>query len=650
MQPAPVLLVSMPWEELEYPSIQLGLLLAVLRAAGITAATQSLKFDFMEHCIAATADRPVHERLGVADYRTVVEWSRHVSVGDWIFTVPPFRLPDAALDDEYLAFLRAFPLPEPVVEVALRFRALAASFLEQCAGAIVAQKPAILGFTSAFNQSVASLGLARILKARAPEITIVFGGANCQGPMGAALLRAFPEVDVVVRGEGEIVLPALLHDLMAGGPIRRQPGLCYRDGDQLIAVPEAEGPTAPIGDVPVPCYDEYFERLEHASFAADIESAVTLFYEGSRGCWWGEKSQCTFCGISPQTMPFRSKSSDRVFDELLGLARRYQRLDFLVVDYIMDLHYLDDVLPRLRDAGFDLRLFFEMKANIRREHVRLLRESGVATMQSGIESLSTPILRLMKKGVTAFQNIRLLKWCAEYGIRLHWNFLYGLPGEPAAEYQRVADVMRSITHLEPPQIIRLQLDRFSPYHQRPEAFGIVPLGPRHDFRFIYQLDGDVLNDLVYSFEYCHADGRDPEEYAQQVRDVIESWREHGRTAIGTLSYRRGPGFIVVTDRRPGLAPAEYRFDETEALLYLACEDGLTARRAQSAAEDAGIEVDLDEVTSFLNNLVDQRLMFEEGGRYLSLALPASPTTRLRTAEGDDAARVSFVPVGELART
>jgi ribosomal peptide maturation radical SAM protein 1 len=639
----------MPWEDLKYPSIQLGILLEVLRAAGINAATRSMKFDFMEYCISATADCAAREQLGVAEYRAVVEWSRHVSLGDWIFTVPPFRQPDAALDGEYLAFLRAFPTPEDVIDIATRFRRIAASFLEQCAEWIVAQNPAVVGFTSAFNQSASSLGLARILKSRAPHIAIVFGGSNCQGAMGAALLRAFPEVDVVVRGEGEIVLPELLRDVLAGRAIRRQPGLCYRDGDQIVIVPEADGPTVPMVDVPMPCYDEYFERLEGASFAADLMPSLTLFYEGSRGCWWGEKSQCTFCGISALTMPFRSKSSDRVVNELLELARRYQRLDFLVVDYIMDLRYLDDVMPRLRDAGFDLRLFFEMKANIRREHVRLLRESGVASMQSGIESLSTPILKLMKKGVTAFQNIRLLKWCAEYGIRLHWNFLYGLPGEPAEEYRRVADVMRSITHLEPPEIIRLQLDRFSPYHEQPAAFGIVPVGPRRDFRFIFPVAADILNDLVYSFEYRHADGRDPDEYAREARDVIESWREHGRAAIGTLSYRRGPGFLLVADRRPGLTPAEYCFDETEALLYLACEDGLTAKRAQRAADDAGIAVDLDEVTAFLNDLVDQRLMYEEGGRYLSLALPSAPSMRPRSSAGEEPVPDSFVAVAEIAR-
>jgi ribosomal peptide maturation radical SAM protein 1 len=333
-------------------------------------------------------------------------------------------------------------------------------------------------------------------------------------------------------------------------------------------------------------------------------------------------------------MPFRSKSADRVVDEILELSRRHQRLDFLVVDYIMDLHYFSDVLPRLRDAGCDLRLFFEMKANLKRDHVRLLRESGILAIQSGIESISTPILQLMRKGVTAFQNVRLLKWCAEYGVRIHWNLLYGLPGEAPEEYAHIADRLRSLTHFDPPHIIRLQLDRFSPYHERPADFGIEVLGPRRDFRLIYPMDGDTIAGLVYSFEYRHLDGRDPDSYTQDARAVIEAWRAHERAAIGSLSYRRGPGFLVVTDRRPLLEPAEYRFDETEASLYLACEDGATAEAARQTARAAGFDLALGDVTSFLDALVEQRLVFEERGRYLALAIPATQRRAVQTSASD----------------
>jgi len=105
----------------------------------------------------------------------------------------------------------------------------------------------------------------------------------------------------------------------------------------------------------------------------------------------------------------------------MTLARDYRRLEFAAVDNIIDMRYFGDFLPKLRDAGYDFRLFYETKANLKREHLHAMREAGVLSIQPGIESLSTPILKLMEKGVTALQNIRLLKWCAEFGLQPFWK-------------------------------------------------------------------------------------------------------------------------------------------------------------------------------------------------------------------------------------
>ena len=605
-----MLLLSMPWEQLEYPSIQLGILAPVLERAGIPAETRSLNLDFMEHCAG--------DGLTVRDYRDVVNASRDVSIGDWIFT------PGTGDDDEYLAFARSAGVPERTIAAALRFRELAPSFVTRTAGAIAADAPAIVGFTTAFNQTIASLALATELRDRlGDEVNIVFGGANCQGPMGPALQRAYPElIDVVVRGEGEQVLPDLALDLLAGRPVRPRPGLCYRDGGRQVVVPEEAG-TVALDDVPTPRYDDYFERLAGTSFRDAVSDDVTLLYESARGCWWGQKSHCAFCGISDLAMPFRAKSPDRVVAELVDLAERHATLDFFFVDYILNRSYFDDVLPRLRDEGYDFRIFCETKANLRIHQVRLLRDAGFTAIQAGVESLSTPVLKLMRKGVTGLQNLRLLKWCAEYGLRIYWNVLYGIPGEPPGEYARMAELAPSLGHLEPPRLVPLQLDRFSPYFDAPADFGIVPLGPRRDFRFVFpedEVDDAALDEIAYSFDFRYADGRDPGAYTAAFRRAIRGWQSTGRAAIGTLRYRRGPGFLTVTDRRPGLDPAEYRLGETETRIYLACEDGATAEQARRAAPGLSAA----DVEDFLGDLVASRLACKVDGRYLALALPPSP--------------------------
>ncbi len=356
-----VVLAAMPWETLPKPSIQLGILQNVLERAGIRTEVRSLKLAFMDHCISATATRAKTERIGLDDYEMVATEHFVVGLGDWIFAVPPFAS-HVDPDEEYLGYIRRQGVPESDIAKALEMRALVPTFLDSCVEDILAADPRVVGFTSTFSQNVPSLVLAKLLKLRNPSLRIIFGGANCDGPMGAALHRAFPWVDVVVRGEAELVLPELVGDLLANRPVRPLPGLCYRDGDRSIAVAPGAEPI-PMDQVPAPNFDEYFERLEQSSFRAEIEPEVRLLYESARGCWWGAKSHCTFCGLNGSSMAFRSKSPARVVEEISQLANRYRRLDFQTVDNILDLGYLCDVLPTLRESGYDLSIFYEMVEN-----------------------------------------------------------------------------------------------------------------------------------------------------------------------------------------------------------------------------------------------------------------------------------------------
>ena len=622
METPSVTLVVMPWYPLALPSIHAGTLAAILRNAGIASETHSFTLAFMEHCVAETADRPVDERLRVPDYRAVSERQPGLGLREWIFAVPPFR--DAPDDGQYLAYLQQHKVDEAELAKVCLMRALVPGFLERCIEQVLASQPSLVVLTAnrPFGQSVAAMVLARMLTERDASLRTVVVGSECDGPMGAALHRAFPWIDVVVRGEAEPVFADLVKDLLAGGPIRPAPGLCYRDGGRSVAVPQSKG-VAPMDEIPTPDYDEYFERLEKTSFADEVSPQVRLTQETSRGCWWGEKFHCTFCGLNGTSMGYRSKSPERVVEEMSELARRYQRLNFHGIDFIFSSAYLRDLLPKLRDAPHDFGLFYEVKSNLRREHVALFREAGAQFLQPGIESFSTPILRLMRKGVTGLQNVRLLKWCAEYGIYPFWNIVWGIPGEPPEEYARMAEMMASLTHLTPPTLCRLVLHRFSPYHERPTDFGLEILGPLPWYRLVYGVADDVLTDLANDFDYRYVDGREPESYTAPLRKAVEAWSA-APEGYRSLRYRRGPGFVVVEDRRPNLPTADYTFEEREARIFLACRDGATAAEAHAQLEAAEIgDVDIDDVREFLDELLALRLAYEEGGRYLALPLPVN---------------------------
>ena len=614
------MLIAMPWQVLPLPSIQLGTLQPVLESAGIRTEVRSFKLDFMEHCREATRGLREERRIGLADYEAVAADHYWIGLGEWIFAGAAFP-PASERDAEYLGYARGHGVSDELIEKSLAMRDLVPAFLETCVDDVLSASPRVVGFTSTFSQTVPSLALARMLKQADPALTVVFGGANCDGPMGPALMRASSWVDVVVRGEAEAIVVEVMRNLLASRSPGSSPGLCYREGGELVIV-EQTGREVAMDRLPTPTYEEYFERLAKTGFAAEILAEVRVPYESARGCWWGAKSHCTFCGLNGSSMAFRSKSPGRVLEELETLVRRYGRLDLQAVDNIIDVRYLRDVLPSLRDRGYDLSLFYETKANLRKDQVQLLRESGVDRIQPGIESLSTPILRLMRKGVTAFQNVRLLKWCAEYGLRVFWNVIYGFPGEPPEEYARMAALVPALEHLAPPSLGPLVLDRFSPYHERPHDFGLEIAGPLPYYEMIYPADTATLNDLAYSFQYAHADDRDPDGYVLPLRRALDAWRSTSETGYRALRYRRGPGGLIVQDGRPHSDRANYTFGEEEAAIYLACDDGATPGEAHHALRAAGMgKVDAEDIREFLDELTRAGLVFAEDGRYLSLALP-----------------------------
>jgi ribosomal peptide maturation radical SAM protein 1 len=629
---APVVLISMPFALVNRPSIQLGILRALLDREEIGVAARSYNLAFHDYLVRATRAGGV--TITVDDD----EWLNEDQLlgAEWMFAVPPYREPTAERDARYFQYLRDKGVPNDRVEKLVHARSLVPAFLRACADDVLRAAPKVVGFTTTFAQNVPSLVLAKILKQRDPSLTIVFGGANCDGPMGAALHRSFPWIDVVVRGEAELVFPALVRDCLEGRGPRPRSGTCVRDGEATVES-EVTDPPVVMDDVPTPNYAEYFERLHQCEIRTEVLRKINLPVESARGCWWGQKYHCTFCGLNGSSMAFRSKSPERAAGDIVELARRHHMLRFDAVDNIVDMRYVRELLPELARAKHELGLFYETKSNLKRSELRAMRLAGVMAIQPGIESLSTPTLVLMKKGVTALQNLRLLKWCAEMRIHVAWNILYGFPGEQPEEYARMAQLIPSLAHLQPPRLVRVRVQRFSPYHQRPAAHGVRIVAPDRCYRHLYDLEPEALDDLAYFFEHENVDGSNPEAYVAPLREAIDHW---GR-ARGFLTYQRGPGFLEIVDARRAADISRFVLEGVEAEIYLACDAGATpVMVARALGDDA---MDVDDIEAFLRELAEAGLVFEERGRFLALA---NPYDTLRTLVAEELASAASAPPPE----
>ena len=636
-----VVLVSMPFGPLFSPSLALSLLQPQVQARGLACRVEYFTLAYAE-------------RIGQSLYSKILTEHRAMArgfVGEWIFSHALFDWP-ADHDQRYLREVLLKP-PSPIgwnqtkppgwhdVAALEDAKSSVSSFVDWCADRIVDLQPRMVGFTSVFQQHLASLALARRVKARLPGAFVVIGGANCEATMGIETVRQFPFVDAVVSGEADRVVGDLAARVVAGDPIDGLAGVVTRE--MLAANGFGCGTsTAVVSDMdalPYPDYTDYFDQFARSTFRGHWQPSV--YVETSRGCWWGERMHCTFCGLNGETMTYRSKSAPRALDELTHLATTYPGCDIQVVDNILDLKYFRTLLPMLADRKLKVTLFYETKSNLKKDQVRLLRDAGVTIIQPGIESLSDDVLRRMKKGVSGLQNIQLLKWCKEFGVEPLWNVLLGFPGESPDDYHRMAELTSQLCHLPRPVCVTaIRLDRFSPNFNESDRLGFTRVRPLPFYEFLYDLPESARRNLAYYFAYDYTLPQDVAGYAAPLIRRVHAWKttwRHSELVSLDIANR-----LVVFDTRPRAKAPISMLSGEDRDLYLACDASTDSSQvdASSAAR--------------LNAMVDRGLMLKEGARYLSLAVPIGDYTpkgiaaaRLRamfassTARDHDGVRIRF---------
>ena len=663
----------MPYASLTRPSMALGLLAAILERDGIATTVAPAGLWFAER-----AGLPLYE-LCASRMSTVF------LAGEWTFAAAAFGddAERARLDAEYLRQISEASVRHPAVWRGARgselvaqlvaLRAAATRFTDEAARRVLATGARVVGCTSTFEQHVASLALLRRIRELDPDVVTMLGGANCETVMGQTTHRCFPWVDFVVSGEADGLITGLCRLALDGrkdaGPAELPRGVLGPGHRRAAAVPAGAGPagtasagTGPTGagpagagsagpghpprpgpalpravfsdldNLPTPRYDDYFAALGASPLRASIRPGLPL--ETSRGCWWGAVHQCTFCGLNGTGMGFRSKSPARVMAELGELQDRYGIGDFEAVDNILDHRYYSSLLTDLAADRRQRRIFFEIKANVTRAQVESLVAAGVTWVQPGIESLHSEVLRLMDKGVKGWQNVQLLKWARELGLRLSWSLLWGFPGEKDDWYEDMAAWLPALEHLQPPASLpRVRFDRYSVYHEQARRLGLI-LFPIGAMSLVYPLPPAEADGLAYFFST--EPGAGPLRYVQTLTEemagnagihalagAVKAWRAAyagGRQPV--LLIRDQHDHIDLTDSRTCAHQPRYKLDGLARAVYLACDSAPRRARLTETVRARVPAATEGQVADVVAGLIADRLVLELDGRLIALALPA----------------------------
>ncbi len=325
-------------------------------------------------------------------------------------------------------------------------------------------KPHAVGF-SGYEENMNRVRLwARFAKSINPDVTIVLGGPQATFMPGKALLQ-MKEVDVLCRGEGELVMLGIAHALTNKTPLSKVPGICVLKNGTPLETGTANRPED-LDELPSPYLNEDLDLIG--------KSRVILL--SSRGC----TSPCTFCYTTRASgKKVRFHSIDRIIDEMLFLKQR-DKTDFWFADpnFAFSRKRLEALLEAIIRKVPGIRFWCQTRYNlIDRKLVGLLKRAGVHTIAFGLESADPDVLKRIKKGLDPGKMSRAIKLVKDADIEVELFTLFGLPGETMEQAGKTLDFVKQNRVAITGNSISQQLHLFfgTPISDDPAAHGITPL-------------------------------------------------------------------------------------------------------------------------------------------------------------------------------
>ncbi len=315
-----------------------------------------------------------------------------------------------------------------------------------------------------------ALKMARLIRRHVPQAVLVFGGTEVCDVVKytadrAAVWRVMRDADVIVPGEGESPLVALLDAVRTGSPLAGIPGVLT---PSAVAAPHERINYENVGALPTPAFDVW-------DWARYWSPEPVILYSPTRGCYW---NKCTFCdyGLNDDrpTSPSRERPLDKVLADL-GEAKRYGRVLYFAVD-AMSPRYLRRLTSAMAESALDLKWSAELRLERtfpQRSVGRTLADSGCVAVSFGYESATQSILDLIDKGVAIEHVPAVLRELARNGIAAQMMGFTDFPSETVDQALATYEFLREHEELWTlAGIGRFGLTPGSIVAKQPERFGV----------------------------------------------------------------------------------------------------------------------------------------------------------------------------------
>ena len=550
-----VLLIAMPWNRSDYPSIQIGMLKAILNENNI-------------QCEAYYPYLNLNHSIGSELYFKVSNNLHPILSESFFCNVYNKRLSEEFVSDCILTGELSY---EEVKQVYHKCN----DFINQLAADVKWIEYTHVGFTCTFNQIWSSLALAKIINRINPDIKIVFGGKNFSNESSAWFIDNFKFINAIFIGPGENTFLNYLKLDDSNGQIIQS----RNDIDQNITLPD------------------YSEYLSSAYLDKD---SVNLVLAGSSGCDYGK---CTFCVLNSEDTYILYRKNE-LLNHIETLNNRYQFHSIEFSDTSLSKYLYDDAsIIKLKEMN--LVLYGEMRAVLNEKKASNLRMAGFRGLQIGIESFSSNVLRLMKKPADLITNIYNLRLCYENEIECAYNIILDYPGTKRQDIIEMMDFIPKIFHLTPPAALLNFSLMFNSYvYRNPHKFNIVNIRPS---KYYYHFGNTSFN-RSYPYQYYDYDteNEDLATLYKAFNELCFKWLD---VYDATLSLLRIEAFYkkyLIVDER-GEKKEEILINEADYQCILYCS-------IPRNLKDAYFKFD----QKIINKLIEKDILIIDSNKIVSL--------------------------------
>ncbi len=360
--------------------------------------------------------------------------------------VNPGPNPELSLQDRRKMIAASPPLGMLYIATLLNNEGIEVSMLDQAATGLSVKRvvdwvnredPDILGFSTLISSGRTAAMIAQEVKKENPNPTIVFG--NYYGTFNAErILRKYPSVDVIVRGEGEYTSLELVECLKVQKELKHVLGITFRKKNRVISTPDRPL----IGDIDsLPFPDRDLLDVEYHSTTAGVNVAPKKFssFVSSRGCVF----RCRFCGCREFAHNrWRPRSVENILEELSLLeSQGYKQFLFVDDNFTLNPKRVIRLCRRVRKEKMDIEWICEGRVD--GSPLGMLRElvkAGCRMYYLGIESASQKVLDYYDKRATPQQARTAVRNARKAGVDvIVGSFIVGAPHETRQEIEKTLE-------------------------------------------------------------------------------------------------------------------------------------------------------------------------------------------------------------------